>query len=1128
MVDNNKIAEIYQELKLIVQSSSNLKDDFYSISRIFYKFIEIFVEGEAIVFRNFYARFRYFITISDLSEQERSNFDAFRKFIRRGFSEKISQESIQQGILLISKLCLGAIEKPDLLSGVIDDQKYNNQYFVSLAKQKIYSELKDLKLLYVSNTIDPNRNFIRFHCFDLDNLESKICIDIYKSDASHLFYLKELLTKDSLIYCHNLAYVDNNKYKAQANSLLTIEPDFLVDASAISECFSNKNTSSDLFFLGKLVADLAGSPALKGSMVGHYLDELIRNKQINYEQIFKDYKKSNALKSAYLGEDEMENIKKSIYDEHFTNINQLVYLLRQKDLSLWIEPTFFSQTYGLQGRLDLLTISKGGSKDIVELKSGTAPYPGREWKNHKMQVVAYNMMLESTYEKYQGTNEIFYSKSDKPRRNIVSEYKEKHDLLKIRNEIVTKIYQLAKGNFCSLDNLKINGITELPEYNRRRLQRFQQNYQPGRLTTSYYQQLLAFTLRELINSKTSEQYQSEAEDQHHSSSGFSSLWLDNFANKEKNYRLIYDLKISTIDKAKSYITFQVLRRDIAHAFRSGDMVIIYPKIADSYDPLRQHIFKGSIKEIDQGNILISLFNKQTDYSFIEQYQIWALEPDIFERNYWSSIACLLELLSCSMERKQLLLGHLEPKLDNIQYESNDHLTDRQNQIIHEALRAKNYYLLQGPPGTGKTSIFLVNYVRKLIEFGKENIFILAFTNKAVEQICKAFNNPRHGSKIDYMRLGNKNIVDENLAAEKLKGDNADEWRNVLENNQVFVTTVSTFKDRYLLLKEFVGTFDQLVIDEASQLTEADIAGILALFNKFVLIGDQKQLPAVITQNNKECMVKVDEFAKYSIDIVDFRMSLFERLIRNANAKEWHHCFGQLTEHYRMHKDIAALISAHYDQELKHQQPRQNDIYSPYKLTDNYLLDKLNNSRTIFIETPSELNIQQKDTNEAIIIAFITKLLIVNKILESKEIGIIAPFRAQVAEIKKQIDQHFPGNSDQTQELVVDTVERYQGDERELIIFSTTISWSKQIKNIQSIADYDQKQTDRKLLVSISRARNFLIILGKSSQLKYASAYREIISQIKISGGCIPVEISEKILSDYHENHLSPLEENNKA
>ena len=94
------------------------------------------------------------------------------------------------------------------------------------------------------------------------------------------------------------------------------------------------------------------------------------------------------------------------------------------------------------------------------------------------------------------------------------------------------------------------------------------------------------------------------------------------------------------------------------------------------------------------------------------------------------------------------------------------------------------------------------------------------------------------------------------------------------------------------------------------------------------------------------------------------------------------------------------------------------------------------------------------------------------------------------------------------------MERFQGDERELIIFSTTISWSKQVANIQSIADHDSQGTDRKLLVSISRAKSKLIILGNSSQLQFAPAYRELIKHIEQSNGLIDLEIGQKIVNFY--------------
>ncbi|MBE9174479.1 ATP-dependent helicase [Synechocystis salina LEGE 06155] len=1109
MTDNQKILEVCQALSLLRQLKSSLKDDFNTIARIFYQFIKIWTDNESIVFRNFYARFRYCLSNLNLDEQDISNFDAFRRFIRRGFSEKVNQAAIEQGILLLQRVFLKAVKNPELLEFVIDNSQYNNQYFTNLSQARRSPQIKYLKLLYTGHHQNKSRRAFCLYGFSLDDLKTNIAIECDWFNAPHLFYLTDLLKADTLIACHNLVPIAENKYQANSESLIVIEPDFLVDASAISECFGNRNTNSDIFWLNKLVGELAGAPAFKGTIVGYYLDELVRNEEIDIAKIFADYKKSDALRCAYLGEKEMVDIQTSITQEHLPSITSLVKRLYQENLSIWIEPTFFSHHYGLQGRLDLLTISSAGSKDIIELKSGGAPYPGREWKNHKMQVVAYNMMLESTYGNYVGSKEIFYSKSDQPRRNIVSESQEKKELIKIRNEIVDKIYQLAKGDFVSLDKLKNNGAGELPEYNQRRLNRFQQGYQPGRLTTNYYQQLLAFTLRELINNKTSDSQQSELENKHQSSTGFASLWLDDLNAKQNNYRLLYDLKITRVDKQKSYLSLGLTQTDIAHSFRSGDMVIIYPKIDGEYEPLKQHIFKGSIKIINQEQIVVSLFNKQTDYSFIEKYDFWALEPDIFERNYWSSLACLLEVLACSMEKKQLLLGHLDPQTLSINYQENDFLTDNQNQIIRQVLEAKNYYLLQGPPGTGKTSIFLVNYVQNLLKLDKKNIVILAFTNKAVEQICKALKQPRYGEPIDYLRLGNKTIVDENLVAKKLIGNNADQWRKFLQESRIFVTTVSTFKDKYLLLKEFVGEFDQLIVDEASQLAEADVAGILPLFNKFVLIGDQKQLPAVITQGDGDCLIKTKEFLRYNINFTDLRMSLFERLITNAKNKKWNHCYGQLTEHYRMHKDIALLIAHHYDRQLVEQRQQQREMERDYGVQENYLLKELSKSRTIFVETPSAIGLQRKNTNEAIIAAEIVKTYWENNLFSEAEIGIIAPFRAQVAEINQQLERIL-GNADLP--IVVDTVERFQGDERELIIFSTTISWSKQVKSIQSIADHDRQKTDRKLLVSISRAKSKLIVLGNSSQLQFAPAYRELIKHIEESHGLIELAIGQKIVA----------------
>jgi superfamily I DNA and/or RNA helicase len=93
-----------------------------------------------------------------------------------------------------------------------------------------------------------------------------------------------------------------------------------------------------------------------------------------------------------------------------------------------------------------------------------------------------------------------------------------------------------------------------------------------------------------------------------------------------------------------------------------------------------------------------------------------------------------------------------------------------------------------------------------------------------------------------------------------------------------------------------------------------------------------------------------------------------------------------------------------------------------------------------------------------------------------------------------------GNLAGSEKLIIDTVERYQGDERKIIIFSTTISDARQIRTIQSVAEDEVSVTDRKLLVSISRAVGQLIILGSPAALGRSLLYRELIEAIRKKGG----------------------------
>ena len=1098
---NFKIIEnLRQKLDKALASDLTLPEKWKQCRNFFYSFITFLTDKPDMAFNNFYARFRYVLNQLEINETDKQNFNALRRYIKTDVLQ-ISQEDLKQCQWLFDKIyqSLG-LEKSTV------SPAYNEKYFTQ--KYPKHSENDELTLLIAH--WDPLKNngqhsFFILTGYDLNDLNRKVQVmvnDFAYTKFSNLFYVLE---QGFTIHFKHLEHIDRDTYGTTVNSLISIEPDFLVDATAIGSCFQKSfdgmtwtlSNNSELFLFSRLLDDLPGPAALKGSIVGYFLDELLRGNN-DTESLFGQAIKAHSLKAARLNAYQLSEIKLSILQQHLPNLQRYVDELKHSGKKIWLEPTYFSAEHGLQGRIDLL-LQNDKVKDIVELKSGK-PSNYRysvARPSHQYQVVVYDMLLTSTYgNNRQGTNTIYYSADRfKPKRNIVSESRERQQALEVRNQIVKHIHDLAKNDFSIFKQFKEQGIALLPQYNKAALSKFKQHYGKHSFATKYYNELIAFVLRELIVAKTGQGRR--IDDEPAIDHGFASLWLNSLDEKKENFAIIPDLKLNTIDRENGILGFSITR-EIVHSFRKNDLVILHPKRNDKYDALSQHILKASIKNISSNQLTISLNNPQTDYSFIEQYGFWAIEPDIYERNYWSTIANLFHLLLAGKQKIALLLGMAEPRFDtSIVFPKTRFLSDIQTQAIENALQARDYYLLQGPPGTGKTSTFLVNYLRAEKALDKKPIVVLAYTNKAVEKICQSLENPRFGDPLNYVRLGGRHTQGKfvfNTLAEKA-GVNPEAWRNIIESAGIIVSTIATFLNNANLLNEFIP-FDRLVVDEASQLTEAGLAGILSMFNKFVLIGDHKQLPPVITQNEYHCRVKDPDL--HSFGFTDHRVSLFERLYENAKQKNWQKSIGQLTEHYRMHRDIAHAVSTHYDSILKDIKDEQRVQGPVYHINIEGISGNIGNHRLVFIDTTPDILPKKNRIEAQLCAAIVDGLLKLKKnneyLYNPGDIGIITPFRAQISEIRNRL--HKINNHRITDDLIVDTVERFQGDERKIIIFSTTAADASQLSVMQSFSPIDSEmKTDRKLLVSISRAKEQFIMLGNSGALRHSASYNSLINDI---------------------------------
>ena len=104
---------------------------------------------------------------------------------------------------------------------------------------------------------------------------------------------------------------------------------------------------------------------------------------------------------------------------------------------------------------------------------------------------------------------------------------------------------------------------------------------------------------------------------------------------------------------------------------------------------------------------------------------------------------------------------------------------------------------------------------------------------------------------------------------------------------------------------------------------------------------------------------------------------------------------------------------------------------------------------------------------------------------------VTPWRAQVV-IRAQIED----DPQLSENVTVDTVERFQGGEKDIIIVSMAVFDPVQMQLVESA---DAQEVDRKLNVTVSRAREQLIVLGYEPALQASVFYAQLLEKIRRSG-----------------------------
>ena len=884
----------------------------------------------------------------------------------------------------------------------------------------------------------------------------------------------------------------DNEFYTTVPSLVVLEPDYFIEAKSLAECIQVNGGNPAIHLLSRFDKGSLSEAMLIGTLVGNLLDDMSREPQYIYQDTFKKFMKEQAFSLLILANQNgtyNRTAIRNIYDAaqaHETNIRSQIRSAIGK--TIYIEPTFVSAEYGLLGRLDALYEDKQDSKrkDILELKSGRAPNQGM-YPNHEAQAQAYNLMLKSVYPDRVGTSSILYSncREGNPVRHVESsKFLDKLRLLMVRNEIVANEIKLGLGNVVPLYAL-CHSEAAIPNFSIPVRDAFKRTYQSlPSLERAYFEEYVAFTFRELRIAKLG------SEDTQDGNRGFAALWKRSKSQKMADYDALVNLTIRSISE-NSILELSFPKTDLFNStvsgLRAGDAVVLYPTPdPEILNPLRSQILKGSLTEVNPDGVKVALINKQVDESYFRSCALWAVERDFSESGYKEWLLALYRFMGTSSEHKALVFGQTAPAVEEQTYPPNPQLNANQNEIASQALNAKNYYLIQGPPGTGKTSQVLREIVLRLTKKG-EHILVLAFTNRAVDEICQML--AKNLAEQDFIRLGRNKTGANNW--QQLAGSlKLNELNERLSSARVVVSTQASFASSMDILT--VKPFDTLVVDEASQLTEPHLVGFLHRFKRFILIGDEKQLPAVVLQDESKSQTKSDELK--AIGLPNLRESLFTRLLLNAQKKGWNHCYGLLEQHYRMHQDIASFINRRfYDSKLVCGQPRQKEPIQQFSPDGTSAIEqKLARNRVIFIPSRKELSSKVNEYEASIVKSIVTVLQerYGTQFDPEKTVGVITPFRAQMATIRKNLGKDF-------QKLTVDTVERYQGSERDIIVISYALRSHSQLQSISSIGPGG---VDRKLNVALSRAKEFLLITGCEEVLRKHNHISALLDEIKQQGG----------------------------
>jgi DNA replication ATP-dependent helicase Dna2 len=803
-------------------------------------------------------------------------------------------------------------------------------------------------------------------------------------------------------------------YATSRASYVVLEPAFLVDVTDVRSWVQCPR----MYYLNKLSGIPLNYPVVKGTIVHEVFGDLLRG--VDLDSAVEERVAEAGLELGLLGRDASE-----VEDEVRRNAAAIEGWLAQGTLTEadeWrSEYTLVSPTFGMKGRAD--AIRRGCP---VELKTGKNLKREPRFQD-KIQAACYALMLGDAGADAPDTGTLLYTKNTALERveesgdlSPAKEFSIGKGLLeyvvRTRNEIAAMEFDAgvptgyeagAKCEYCFEQDTCMVVSGRLD-----------QESKAGQIGTAIPEEERAYFDR-TYGDIEAERRATHAE--------YRKLWEQTAEERAADDRALIGLEpLGRTERADGRWELRARKdSDAVSKLRTGDVAL-----ASDGDPVAGHAELCRIERLDEEVVVA------TD----EPVELRRLDVYPSEITVSRLLTALHDaLLKGDERRKDVLFGRADPSFSSEERTYIDN-NAAQNAAVNRAVNAEDCALVHGPPGTGKTYT-IARTVRALVDRG-DRVLLAAFTNRAVDNALEALRDQGFERAV---RVGSENGVRDDMHDIRLeeRGD-PDALAAAFRDAPVVAATTAACGSR--VLRE--GSFDVALVDEASQLTEPGTLAAINLADRFVLVGDHQQLPPVVRADT------------------DLSTSLFERLVdRYPDASV------MLDRQYRMAQRIQAFSSSEfYDGRLR---PASGEVaaqrLSALPGVDASRLPAELRDAVSFVD-PGGRRDGNANPIEADRVAGVVRAFLDAGVSE-EDIGVIAPFRAQVAEISRRVD------------VTVDTVDRFQGSAKEVVVVSFVATGA---------LDGPIFEDHRRVNVALTRAKKALVLVGDATALGSEPFYARML------------------------------------